>query len=193
MQISLRRASQIRSDVEKALAALPSLPVTISVYETDVGIALNTKRQEVLDGLALRNRLESLLFDLRRQIGRKNTESGISDLLAEQALLETRRRRLEKLVATKPVHIDLIRGKVATARERATKVEQGGYFTKASLVEEIASDVFTADDISQSKEELTAVKRKLREVSGTLIDLNSRTTVELADAEVVLLHEQGVL
>ncbi|HXC24580.1 MAG TPA: hypothetical protein VNU46_01605 [Gemmatimonadaceae bacterium] len=193
MDISLRRAAQIRSDIEKLFTTLPSTPVMVSVYETDVGAAIETKRQEVLDAAVLRSKLESVLFGLRRQIGRQNAESGVSDLLADQALLETQRRRLEKLATSRPVQIKLVRGKVVTARERVAKVEQGGYFGKSSPVEEIAADVLQESDIVQIKQELADIKRKLREVSGALIDLNSRTTVELTDAEVELLADQGVL
>ncbi len=49
--------------------------------------------------LAAADRAESLLYGIRKEIGRRNATAGINDLLADRARLEARRRHLERLVA----------------------------------------------------------------------------------------------
>ncbi len=49
MQVSLRRAAQLRSDLEKLIAEKAAPPAKMSIYETDVPTAVATRRTEMLE------------------------------------------------------------------------------------------------------------------------------------------------
>jgi len=190
MKVSLRRALQLRSDLARLLDHVRITPAPISIYETDVSAAIATRRVDILSALAQAERAEMLLATLEKAINKQNAAAGIYDILTDQTRAQSRRYRLEELIAAKPAQLEHIRGRFDAARECLPDSDFGDL--ARSGADEFETEVLSDDDLATLKREQIAVQRQLRDLSDALNDANNRNTVDLAQADVAWLQEQGL-
>jgi hypothetical protein len=183
MQLSLRTAVALELELERFADDIPTGPIDVSVYETDVPGAVAQGRAEILRDLEVSERADAVLYALKAAIERTNITSGAAEVLSERARLESRRRRLESLAAERPARMAHLSGCLVAAR-----TPLGQYRT-----DEIAADVLSEDDLSKVERDLTDVRRQLRDLASTLADLQGRVTLDVAEAHVVWLKEQGMV
>lgn len=190
MQVSLHHAGQIKSDLQVLVIDLSEFRTACSIYETNIPTIVGDRRAQLLDTKALADHAELTLFVLQKDIGHQNARVGISDLQIDQQRLESRRDRLKDLIETTPVHLDHIRGKLGTARDKAV---QDHCYGGKSPEDVIRIDVLTPTDLADFRSQMTNVKRQLREINESLSTLRYRTTIDIADSTIEFLQGQGIL
>jgi hypothetical protein len=189
MQLSLRSIADVQTEIEDRIVDGISTSTLVSIYEPNLETAVVDERNFQLAMMAVTDRLESISLALRKTVGRQKAAIGITDLTAEQTMLESRRDRLESLVDHKPTSLAHNRARLTVARE------QGGYreYGFGDRVGHISVDVLTPDDIEAVQKSVIVVKRRLRELTETLAVLNLQTTIEIPLEDMEFLRRQGIV
>jgi hypothetical protein len=189
MNVSLRKARQIRDDLQRLLAGEELRgTTTVSVYCEDIDALMAAKRAETMVQARLLGELEQVLFALRRAIGRANTESGIADQLAERARLERQVERLARAAAEAPAEsIAVLERRLAAARDRAERAD--AYHVSETLTINVLGEA----DIAFFAEAVGIARRTIREIDERVLELNVRTQVEIGKEHERLLVEHGIL
>ncbi len=99
MKVNLRKASALVNEIRTAAKDITvSTSHAVNIYDDGYGRVLTDARSRALSDFNRRTRLEQSLAELRSLIGRANAESGISDMLAEDAYLESLEGRLKAMI-----------------------------------------------------------------------------------------------
>jgi hypothetical protein len=193
MQVNLRKANAIQSEIRKAIQAVKlELNVAVTEYTVDVPAGLSVAQSTFLSAIKRKEALNGVLFNIRATVGRINATSGISDVLAQV-------QRVDAVMT--------IVGTVANASEakplseitaRIDKMKANtNVDSRAALYGErynnVETSVVSAETIAEYKNRMKELKREKQALQDKLLTLNVSTTITLDASEVALLKEEGIL
>jgi hypothetical protein len=190
MKVSLRKARQIRDDVEKLIAGQAVSPqLTLNVLADGHKELVASKRLEAMAQVKLLGDLDIAMFEIRKAIGRANAESGIADLLADRARCERLQARMAEVARTFSLADD------ASVLERRIEMNRTKLTSSDSryVSETITVSVLKEEDAAFFAEAEITARRAIRDLDDRILELNVRTSIELSEASAELLKNHGII
>ena len=194
MQVNLRKANAIQSEIRKAISAVKT-DVNFSVTEFTVSIvdAMEAAQKDFLAAVKRKEDLNTALFDIRAAVGRANAQAGIGDLLADVERIDGKMNVISVVAnAQAAKSFDEVR-----ARVEKLKTVSAGENSRLALYGDRYSNVETSvvaqGVIDTFKAEVKNLKRAKQDLQDKLLNLNVGTTITLSADTVKVLKEEGIL
>jgi hypothetical protein len=164
-------------------------------FKTDVSInefqdpekEIELAKQKFDRNVQRRWNLISALYDIRTKVATANAANNIDNLLADLARLE------KDLVFFAPfakantsTELRVLRGKL----EKIINRDGESYSFHSS---EVSTSVFTETDLETFRNNLSVAKKKKQALQDQLLEVNVRTTIELATGTVEVLKAEDIL
>jgi hypothetical protein len=187
MQVSLRKANALQVAINEALKGLEfKSDVSINEFQKPAQ-EIELAKQKFERNVQRRGNLTSALYNIRTAVSSANASNKIDHLLADLA-------RLEKDIvfytpfAKANVQADLkvIGGKLDKIANR----EGESYSFHSS---EVSTSIFADSDLEVFRSNLSLAKKKKQKLQDELLELNVRTTIELATSTVEVLKAEDIL
>lgn len=186
MQVSLRKANALQVAINEALKGLEfKADVSINEFQ-DPSKELDSALAKFNANVNRRWNLISALYDIRTKVSEANSTNNIDGLLADLARLE------KDLVFFAPfakanvrTDIKVIEGKL----EKIANRTEDSYYAKA----EVETSIFNEDNLTQFRTYLADFKKKKQALQDKLLEVNVRTTIELATGTVEVLKAEDII
>lgn len=187
MKVNLRKAHAIEKDILSALAKLNiSGTATISVHDTNPNGALIRIQQDTNNQFVNMERLERIRAGIRKAVGRANAESGINDLISDNAYHTATIQRREKLIKDiSPGSLSLER-QIESEKTRMTR----DYYHGSETVTVAAISMETVASIRDAN---IASTRIIKSNNDEILSRNITVTIDIDDAEIDFLRSLGVI
>ena len=203
MQVNLRKAAVIQSEISSALREIEVSPYEVFEDKERVVEEMAEKTQEWKKNLLRKQTLNAVLYSMRDKVGQANVASGVSKLLTEERRINADMHWLEAI-------LDKCKGeKYYSADEIVSKLEQlekksedrENYFSRrGSAVSSIlvrgsgvSSILVTREELAEYRKEMSVLKKQLRKINDSLLELNISTEISLSDKEVTVLETEDLL
>lgn len=192
MKINLRKASALIAEIKSAAKAITAeTSITVNLYSENIEQETEDARVRLLRNIQRRTSLDKAYAELRGAVGRANTTSGISDLLANDAYLETQEGFLRAIAGTAKREDDTTVRQMVEARRKSSEGNSRnsiyGYDAGLSL------NVLTAQDIETYELAVRDIRKTRRELKDRTVELNVRTEIEVPSAVESVLREEGLI
>jgi hypothetical protein len=187
MQVSLRKANALQVLINEALKGLEfKADVSVNEFQSPAK-EIELAKQKFDRNVQRRWNLISALYDIRTKVASANASNNIDNLLADLARLE------KDLVFFAPfakanvqTDLEVVRGKLVKIANR----EGESYSFHSS---EVSTSIFTDSDLEAFRSNLSLAKKKKQKLQDELLELNVRTTIELATSTVEVLKAEDII
>jgi len=188
MKINLRQAHAIQTQIRDEINRLNLTPgVTLNEFENPKD-QIDTARSEFEGALKTHEKLIGVLLDIRKKVAQANADEGISDLLADAALLDTQIKLYQQFADAKPQQpLEVLEGRLEKRRNTA----EGSVYQTISG--DISTGIFTQLEIDSYRRELANYKRTKQGAQEMILAANIDVHIELDEDEVKLLARLGVI
>lgn len=194
MQVNLRKANAIQSEVRKAISNVKTdVNTTVTEFTVSIVDAMEKAKSEFLAAVKRKEQLNAALFDIRAAVGRANAQAGVGDLLAEVERIDGKMAIINTVAnatAAKTFDELLARVNKLKATSTAENSRLAIYGDRYSNVETTVVDQGTID---AAKAEVKALKRAKQDLQDKLLNVNVGTTITLSEDTVKVLKEEGIL
>ena len=192
MDITLRKAARLQTDIQSAIKGLDLGAMTdVSIFESDPMAAVTLARVTRDKNVARAEVLTDILFAIRRMVGAKNQEAGVGDKLTEIARLE---RRIALTTSVMSVAAresqEIITGRLARLRDKG--VEPTSRFVTMTP-EAVSVSLFDEADIDGVKDTQMRFRREKQKLQDELLEINASARISLDDATVAALKDEKLL
>lgn len=193
MQVNLRKAAAIQSEISSALREIEVSPYEVFEDKERVVEEMAEKTQEWKTNLLRKQTLNAVLYSIREKVGNANITSGVSKLLTEERRINADMHWLEAI-------LDKCKGeKYYSADEIVSKLEQlekksedrENYFSRRGSA--VSSILVTREELAEYRKEMSGLKKQLRKINDSLLELNISTEISLSDKEVTVLETEDLL
>jgi len=188
MTPTLRQAARLAEEIAARIRVFsPPLDTALAADETAPAEALERARLRATHQDHEIHQLEDLLIALRQAVGRANAETGISDLLAERAVLAGRLARLEARAKARP-YVGAPQAEAALADLRAQRSASrfGGAEGSVSV------PIWTLTEIADANAEALTCRRRLAAIGDALAERNAGRRIALPAGAEDLLRRHGI-
>jgi hypothetical protein len=194
MQVNLRKAAALQSEISSTLREIEVSPYLVFEDQDRVAEEMKEKTQEWKDNLLRKQTLNAVLYSIREKVGNANMASGVSKLLCEERRINADMHRIEAI-------LDKCKGeKYYTADEIVAKLDQlekksedrETYFSRRNAYA-VSSVLITKEELAEYRKEMSGLKKQLRKINDTLLELNISTEISLSDKEVTVLETEDLL
>ena len=194
MQVNLRKANAIQSEIRKAINAVKTeVSVSVSEFTPDIEKAVTDAQTEFLNAVKRKEQLNAVLFEIRSAVGRANVQSGVSDLLAEVQNVDAKMTIFTTVSsATAAKTVDELKARVeklkSTSSEQSARMAVYG-----ERYNNVETSVVSQSVLDKFKAEVKTLKRAKQDLQDKLLNLNVATTIALSANSVSVLKEEGIL
>ena len=194
MQVNLRKANAIQSEIRKAINAVKTeVSVSVSEFTPDIEKAVTDAQTEFLNAVKRKEQLNAVLFEIRSAVGRANVQSGVSDLLAEVQNVDAKMAIFTTVSsATAAKTVDELKARVeklkSTSSEQSARMAVYG-----ERYNNVETSVVSQSVLDKFKAEVKTLKRAKQDLQDKLLNLNVATTIALSANSVSVLKEEGIL
>ena len=187
MQVSLRKANALQVAINEALKGLEfKTDVSINEFQnpaTEIDLA----QEKFNRNFQRRWNLISALYNIRSQVSAANAANNIDQLLADLARLEKDIVFFSQYVkATVRTDLKILGGKLGKIANR----EGESYSFHSS---EVSTSIFEESDLENFRINLSTSKKKKQALQDQLLEVNVRTTIELATSTVEVLKAEDII
>jgi hypothetical protein len=189
MKMNLRKAAVLQNSIRSAISERQNLLTgqhTVQLWAVN-DEALAEARRAQKSALDEISRLEEILVNIREQVGAANVKSGVSALLAEDAVLGAQISRLTRLSKAQPLP------STAQLTEQARQINAHNEKNTYRMQDSFTVGVFSVADIETFNLQLVALRRRRTQVSEELITLNINTEISIKDSAYSWLESQGIV
>ena len=190
MKINLRKASVVQQTIQDEIKRLgtESYTLKVSLFETDIEARLNEQLAKVRENHAHAGRLMSANRFLRAVVARKNAEVGITDYLAEEAMLGAAETRLKSF--SEATVRQALASLVAEIESRRTPgTDRSSIYGREYTVD---VNVVPGEAVAEAKKELETIRRRRRKIKDEMVSINVRTEFEVPEQVALVLTELGL-
>jgi hypothetical protein len=191
MKINLRKASVVQQTIVDEIKRLgtESTSLKVSLFETDIEARLNEQLAKVRENHAHAGRLMSANRFLRAVVAKKNAEVGITDYLAEEAMLSSAETRLKSFSeATVRQPLDSLVAEIESRKANGAN-ERASIYGREYTVD---VNVVPAEAVAEAKKELETIRRRRRKIKDEMVSINVRTEFEVPEQVALVLTELGL-
>lgn len=193
MKINLRKAAavqQIIADEIKRIGS-ESTTVTLSLFDDNVAARLDEQSNRVIASAQRVARLMETARYFRGVLARKNAEHGISEYLAEDAMLAQMESRVSEIARLTPrPNADTLEKEIAARRE--SRDEKSAAFFGRGTEYEITVNAMPIEIVNAAKSELEKLRRRRRKLQDEMITINIRNEIEVPEQFANVLVELGL-
>jgi uncharacterized protein YdcH (DUF465 family) len=191
MQINLRKANAVQSEIKKALSGVRlEASVTVTEFTEDVEGTINKGNADLNAALQQKRRLIGALFEIRSAVGRANAGAGIGDTLTAIEQIDQEMSVVSALTGLKArTALTEINARIEKAKAN-TNERMSLYGDRLSAVETTVVDQATVDS---AKAEVKQMKRAKQALQDKLLQLNVNTLIELSAETAATLKDEGIL
>jgi hypothetical protein len=189
MKINLRKAAVVQNSIRAAIgerANMLSGQHTVQLWAVN-DEALGDARRLQRTALEEAARLEEILMDIREQVAAANVRCGVSQLLAEDAVLTAQISRLGRVVKATPAP------GAAQLAEQARQINASNEKSAYRMQDSFTVGVFTVADIEGFNLELVSLRRRRTQLSEELITRNISTEINIKDSAYSWLESLGIV
>lgn len=194
MQINLRKANAIQSEIRRAINETGNIPSTVSVSEYTKDVSVDVQKATVEWQLALQRKvaLTNALYAIRTAVAAANANHNVNDLLTEVARTEAV-MAINSQVANMEVarSLDEIQGRIQKLKEAPVDSPRAALY--GERYNQVATSVVTEADVANAKEAVKILKRQRQDLQDKLLGLNVTTQINLSDETVAVLKGEGIL
>jgi hypothetical protein len=190
MKINLRKASVVQQTIQDEIKRLGTESVTIkvSLFETDIQARLDEQMAKVRENHAHAGRLMNANKFIRAAVAKKNAEVGITDYLAEEAMLASVESRLKTFTdANVRPQIDALVAEIES--RKTTGGERASIYGRDYTID---VNVVPAESIETAKTELANIRKRRRKIKDEMVSINVRTEFEVPEQVALVLTELGL-
>jgi hypothetical protein len=189
MKLTLRKANALQSSINEAIKNI-QLKVEVRLNEfQDATPVVEVARESLLEGLSRKRNLNTVLYSVRGQVGKANSESGIDEKLTKLASVEKEIQLYANLSSMSVKLADeVLTGKLDKIRN-ANDDSRSVY----GRSDEVETSVLTEGDVAGFKAEIAKLKKAKQALQDAVLEANIRTQIELTEAEVSLLTKESLL
>jgi hypothetical protein len=191
MQINLRKANAVQSEIKKALSGVRlETSVTVTEFTDNVEATINKGSADLNAALQQKRRLIGALFEIRSAVGRANAVAGIGDTLTAIEQIDQEMSVVSAMTGLKArTALTEINARIEKAKAN-TNERMSLYGDRLSAVETTVVDQATVD---AAKAEVKQMKRAKQTLQDKLLQLNVNTLIELSEATAATLKDEGIL
>ena len=190
MKINLRKASVVQQTITDEIKRLGTEATTVklSLYEADIEGTLNAQLAKVRENHAHAGRLLNANRFLRAVVAKKNAEVGITDYLAEEAMLTSAEARLKALseAEIRP-NIDSLKAEI-----EGRKANTGDRVSIYGREYNVDVNVVPQESVTEAKKELEKIRKRRRKIKDEMVSINVRTEIEVPEQVALVLAELGL-
>ena len=191
MKINLRKASVVQQTITDEIKRLGTEETTVkvSLFEANIQARLDEQMEKVRANHAHAGRLLNANKFLRAVVAKKNAEVGISDYLAEEAMLSSAESRLKTYSdsVVRP-NLDALAAEIESRKANSNNERVSIYGRDYSL----DVNVVPAEAIVEAKRELETIRRRRRKIKDEMVSINVRTEIEVPEQVALVLTELGL-
>lgn len=190
--LSLRRATRIRNNVERAINELRALAqrsttVTLDLSDTNPQESLDRVSNEFLQYFARHEALLGILTRLRGKIGQANAISGVNDALTDRSRLTAYEQFVSSLLAyTRPALTE------AQLVSRLALVKTS-YDAGNVAPFQLTFDTTPTETLATLRASQRTLKSELDRNIEFVESVNVSTEIEIADADLDILAAEGLV
>ena len=186
MQVSLRKANALQVAINEALKGLEfKADISINEFQSPAK-EIELAKQKFDRNVQRRWNLLAALYDIRTKVAAANAANKIDNLLADLARIE------KDLVFFAPfakantsTDLKVIEGKL----EKISNRTEDSYYAKA----EVETSIFGEGDLVTYRTYMSDFKKKKQALQDQLLEVNVRTTIELATGTVEVLKSEDII
>jgi uncharacterized protein YdcH (DUF465 family) len=191
MKINLRKASVVQQTILDEIKRLGTEDTTVkvSLYEQDIEARLNEQLAKVRENHAKAGRLLNANKFLRGLVARKNAEVGVTDYLAEEAMLASAEARLKAFSeANVRPNLESLKAEIES-RKASGASERASIYGREYNVD---VNVVPVESINEAKKELENIRKRRRKIKDEMVSINVRTEIEVPEQVALVLTELGL-
>ena len=193
MQVNLRKAAAIQSEISSALREIEVSPYQVFEDKERVVEEVAEKTQEWKTNLLRKQTLNAVLYSMRDKVGQANVASGVSKLLTEERRINADMHWLEAILdkckSEKCYSADEIVSKLEQLEKKSEDREN--YLSLRGFA--VSSILVTKEELAEYRKEMSGLKKQLRKINDSLLELNISTEISLSDKEVTVLETEDLL
>jgi hypothetical protein len=186
MELTLRKASAIQEVIlTKINSIVINTVVSLNEFQ-DPKFVIDQAKNELLVALSNKVQLWDAFYEIRTELGKANSVSGVNSLLAELAKSE-KLIQLYQAVAVKSSlqeSLDVISGKLK-------KISTSNNESRYGYSESVSSGVM--ESIDEFTSHLNLLTKNKQSLNDKLLELNIKTRIKLTDKTVEVLTNFGIL
>lgn len=192
MQINLRKAAVVQQIIQDEIKRIgqEDTKIRVSLFDTNFQTRLDEQASKVIATAQRVSRLMEANRYFRAVLAKKNAEHGITEYLAEDAMLSAMEGRITALTEVEPRPSEEVLAKEMAAR-REQKEEKVSIYG-ASREYEIAVNVLPQHIIDGAKAELENVRRRRRRIKDEMVTINVKHEFEVPEQIASVLSELGL-
>ena len=194
MKITLRRASQVQTELARAIQTVANKVTPIEVFTLSDKVDPLAKRADavakLMDNLEDFYRLNEVQIRLRSAIGGANATSEVSGILSKLAVNKNVQAKLAQLID--------IGGEAQddeswsfTWKTMLDKLTSGDSYD--AYHSRINANLVTSDLKKMLTDHLVVLKRESNDLSDKLLFINTNTAIEISDEDWATLQKHGVV
>jgi hypothetical protein len=191
MRINLRKASVVQQTIQDEIKRLgiESNTLKVSLFETDIEARLDEQLARVRENHGKAGRLLNANRLLRSNVARKNAEVGITDYLAEEAMLASAEARLKAFseAEVRP-NLEALKAEIESRKANSNNERVSIYGRDYS----VDVNVVPADAVETAKKELEGIRKRRRKIKDEMVSINVRTEFEVPEQVALVLTELGL-
>jgi len=191
MKINLRKASVVQQTIVDEIKRLGTEDTTvkISLFEPNINARLEEQLVKVKANHSQAGRLLNANKFLRAVVAKKNAEVGITDYLAEEAMLASAEARL-KAYSESAVrqNLDALMAEIES-RKATSANERVSIYGREYTVD---VNVVPAEAVAEAKKELENIRKRRRKIKDEMVSINVRTEIEVPEQVAQVLTELGL-
>jgi len=183
MKINLRKASVIQDNLlDEIKLQRKSASLEVQPYSHNPLNKMNASEEAFKEAHKITTLYLKVRCELRSLVARKNAEVGVTDLLAQDNMLQAQEVFLKEISTASPRLDD----EAVLAYMESIKHREERRFGDAYTL-----DVLRHDDLRQLQEEFNELRKARRRLKDELVTLNVTHTIEVSEEAARVISELG--
>ena len=193
MQINLRKANAVQQEIRRAINEITlKADLTVNEYTKDVEGTIALNATDFARDFTRKLQLINSVYEVRREVARKNTEAGIADILATIAEIdESLRVVTEVSKKTERKSAEEITARIEKFKATTSNNERGSIY--GDRYNSVETSCLTDVTIRMAKNSVKELKRRRQDLNDQLLQLNVNTLITLSEDTKTILKDEGIL
>lgn len=192
MEINLRKANAIQSEIRKAISASTAKDsISVSEYVTNVGEVVEKAMDQFATDVTRKVALTTALYNIRKSVGDANATVGINNILADVQSIDAI-MAIYSNVASKDVSksLDEINARLEKLKTAPADARSAIYGERYNNVD---TSVVEQSTIDAAKQKVKELKRQRQALQDKMLTLNVNTLITINSVDEMVLKVEGIV
>jgi hypothetical protein len=193
MEINLRKANAIQSEIRKALShSTAKDTVSVNEYTINCAEAVEVAKDQFATDITRKVALTTALYNIRRSVGNVNATAGINDILADVQSIDAV-MAIYSGVATKEVAKSIEEITARLDKLKNAPVDSARSAIYGDRYNNVETSVVEQSTIDVAKDKVKELKRQRQTLQDKLLTLNVNTLITINAVDEAVLKVEGIL